>query len=492
MSFELTAGGPRQYANTMRFFSSFLFLVLVAAFPAVAARSVCPDGRFVQNTPILPGSPGGAFDTVKIENGQVSIESGCEATRVHLKGKKDGTTRVRAKWKTCGTLKKVRLIANIVADGDTSCAKLTGSVRAKKNDPFPVDATRTRCGDGVVDPAEGEECDPPGASCTDQCQTGGVIVAPTRTWTWVPFDDAFCADGTATGIGINPGDAGGRLLIFMMGGGACWDEATCYQLKTAFHIEGGYDESEFAADKGLLGASFFDRTDATNPFRNDSFVFVPYCTGDVHSGSNPNAMYGTHVTHHVGFQNMTAFLQRIVPTFQGASRVILSGSSAGGYGALSNWWQTQQAFGAVRVDLLDDSGPPLPAPYLSEGLEETWRNSWNLAAATPAGCTNCATDIDAIIAFYGANMTGHRAALFSYTQDSVISLFFQIPGTSVEMGLEALATTMQPFDIWRHFYVTGTTHTVFLTPAVSQNGVSVREFVTKMVTDDPTWATVEP
>src|SRR6185503_11040464 len=160
---ELTAGGPRQYANRMRFFSSFLFLVLVAAFPAVAARPVCPDGRFVQNTHILPGSADGAFDTVKIENGQVSIESGCEATKVHLKGKKDGTTRVHAKWKTCGTLKKVRLIANIVADGDVSCAKLTGSVRAKKNDPFPVDATRTRCGDGVVDPAEGEECDPPGA-----------------------------------------------------------------------------------------------------------------------------------------------------------------------------------------------------------------------------------------------------------------------------------------------------------------------------------------
>ena len=93
-------------------------LVTLAAVPAAAARPTpCPDGDFVQNGPILPGSPDGAFDTVTIENGQVSIESGCAATKVRLKGKKDGTTRVRAKWKTCGTLKKVRLVANIVEDG---------------------------------------------------------------------------------------------------------------------------------------------------------------------------------------------------------------------------------------------------------------------------------------------------------------------------------------------------------------------------------------
>jgi len=40
--------------------------------------------------------------------------------------------------------------------------------------------------------------------------------------------------------------------------------------------------------------------------------------------------------------------------------------------------------------------------------------------------------------------------------------------------------------------VTGTTHTIFGTPDTTQNGLTLREFVTKMVTDDPGWATVEP
>src|SRR6185503_14242802 len=143
---------------------------------------------------------------------------------------------------------------------------------------------------------------------------------------------------------------------------------------------------------------------------------------------------------------------------------------------LANWWQTQQAFGEVRVDLIDDSGPTLPTPYLAESIEQTWRTAWNLDAATPPGCTDCTANIDAIIGFYGTQFAGHRAALLSYTQDGVISVFFQIPGTQVELGLGALASIMAPFDVWRHFYVAGGAHTVWGTPELAQNGVSVRTF----------------
>jgi hypothetical protein len=277
-----------------------------------------------------------------------------------------------------------------------------------------------------------------------------------------------------------------------MGGGACWDETTCYQVRSASHIEGGYDASEFEVDKALLSGSIFNRNDGENPFRNDSFVFVPYCTGDVHAGNNPNANYGGRITRHVGYQNVTAFLTRIVPTFTTVNRVILSGSSAGGYGALSNWGQTQDAFGALRVDLIDDSGPPLPPPYATEDLEQIWRNAWNLAAIAPAGCTGCADDLSAIVPFYGAEMTGHRAALLSYTQDAIISTFYGLDGNEFESAVEALATLMDPFDVWRHFFKTGGGHTLIGTLDVEENGVTVREFVTKMVEDDPGWASVEP
>src|SRR5262245_15240280 len=136
----------------MRTFISLL-LGLAIASTAVAARSLCPDGRFVQARSVLPGSPGGAFGAIAIENGQASIDGGCEPTKVHRRAKKNGDTRVQAKWKQCGDLKKVRLAGTIVADGEP-CAKLDGTVMAKKQNPVKIDANRSRCDDGIADPAE--------------------------------------------------------------------------------------------------------------------------------------------------------------------------------------------------------------------------------------------------------------------------------------------------------------------------------------------------
>ena len=161
------------------------------------------------------------------------------------------------------------------------------------------------------------------------------IAATADVWTWEPFSDAFCGDGSTVGIGINPSSTGTRVLIYMEGGGACYDELTCYTLQTAAYFTTGYSESAFnseATDTNYLAQSggLFDRTSATNPFKDYSFVYVPYCTGDVHAGNNVTQL-GTNTAHFVGFNNMKAFLNRLYPTFRSADRVVLAGSSAGGF-----------------------------------------------------------------------------------------------------------------------------------------------------------------
>src|SRR5262245_55134744 len=47
---------------------------------------------------------------------------------------------------------------------------------------------------------------------------GQPITAPSDQWTWIPFDDAFCGNGTTTGIGVNPTTKSTRVLIFLEGG----------------------------------------------------------------------------------------------------------------------------------------------------------------------------------------------------------------------------------------------------------------------------------
>jgi hypothetical protein len=185
----------------------------------------------------------------------------------------------------------------------------------------------------------------------------------------------------------------------------------------------------------------------------------------------------------------------VVPTFPGADRVILSGSSAGGLGVVFNWWQTQQAFGAIRVDLLDDSGTIMPPDIEALGMgESTVRTQWNLAATIPSGCTACATRLDALYGFYTTMAPSHRGALLSYVQDSVLPTFFGTSTAQFSQGLqEELTTYFAPAPGLRSFTVNASGHVLFLSPTLTatKGGVTLQEFITKMVTDDSTWANVQ-
>ncbi len=326
---------------------------------------------------------------------------------------------------------------------------------------------------------------------------GQPITAPADTWTWVPFDNAFCANGKSTGIGVNLSSTGSRALIYFEGGGACWSELTCYTLMTASYFT-GYGESDFqteASDTTYLAmpGGFFDRTSATNPFKDYSYVYIPYCTGDVFSGNNV-VTYGSNTAHFVGYTNVTAFLERIVPTFPTADRVILAGSSAGGFGASFNWWQTQQAFGSVRVDLIDDSGTPMPADIEADGYgEANDRTAWNLAATLPPACTACKQSLVGLLGFYNQQYPDHRATLLSYIADSTLPSFFGVSEAQFEQGLnEDISMYFTASSPFKAFTVNASGHVLWFDPQLTTGGVTLQQFITQMVTDDAAWASAHP
>ena len=57
--------------------------------------------------------------------------------------------------------------------------------------------------------------------------TGAPITAADKTWTWVDFPGAKCRDGSDTGIGVNFNAASDKVMIYMEGGGACYNAITC-------------------------------------------------------------------------------------------------------------------------------------------------------------------------------------------------------------------------------------------------------------------------
>ncbi|HYG66030.1 MAG TPA: hypothetical protein VD838_00175, partial [Anaeromyxobacteraceae bacterium] len=70
-----------------------------------------------------------------------------------------------------------------------------------------------------------------GLACgDDDDETDGRL--PRGEWTFVAVEGAACADGTPTGVAVNPGPRD-DVLVFLDGGGACLDYLTCFELQTA-------------------------------------------------------------------------------------------------------------------------------------------------------------------------------------------------------------------------------------------------------------------
>ena len=63
----------------------------------------------------------------------------------------------------------------------------------------------------------------------DTSNTNSAIITGLQPekWTWVPFADAKCRDGSSTGIAVNPSSGSDKLMIFLQGGGACFNATTC-------------------------------------------------------------------------------------------------------------------------------------------------------------------------------------------------------------------------------------------------------------------------
>lgn len=319
---------------------------------------------------------------------------------------------------------------------------------------------------------------------------GEKIDAPAGSWTWVPFADSSCANGSPTGIGVNPGTSK-RVVIFLEGGGACWEATTCYVLTTAANIDKGFGEADFTKRMADPSGSHFDRTDASNPYKDASFVYVPYCTGDVHSGNKENT-YDGKLTKHVGRKNLEAFLKRIVPTFPDPERVTLTGSSAGGFGAAINYWRVAEAFGGKRVDLVDDSGPSFPVakiPYY-----KAWSAAWDLEGAAPPDCPACKTELSAVIPHYVTKFPSSRFALLSYTEDSTIRQFFgSMPPADFAATLNEVGTKdFDPTSNARYFFVSGQTHTMLGKLSTESNNTQLGTWLTAMDTDSASWASVKP
>ena len=213
---------------------------------------------------------------------------------------------------------------------------------------------------------------------------GEAISAPDMKWTFIPIEGAKCRDGSDTGIGVSFNPSSKNLMIFMQGGGACFNSQSC--LGTAKKDTIKRTGWSGPGDDGLM-----DRANAQNPVKDWNFVFIPYCTGDVHAGFNEasKADGAGKNNRRVGYANVRLAMKRLIGPLTDLDRVLLAGTGAGGFGAAADYFQEQRMFGDTPMDMLDDSGPPMTSQYapVREIMNDAWdptAPSWRTAAALAA------------------------------------------------------------------------------------------------------------
>lgn len=213
-----------------------------------------------------------------------------------------------------------------------------------------------------------------------------------------PETGAVCGNGSTYKFFVNRVPNTRNTIIYLEGGGACWDYASC---SGAAGIRGARNPNGIPDDYMSLmnpGASL------VSPFvvrlhpwtrtktQNWNMVYVPYCTGDIYSGDkvaiyeDESGQNAPLVWHHNGLRNMRAVLSWLKDNLQRPTQLLTAGCSAGGAGSLTNYAHIRRDMEPTKGFLIDDSGPVFAAPvggndsqYPSIRLQNHIRSAWGLS-----------------------------------------------------------------------------------------------------------------
>ncbi|CAH0351668.1 pectinacetylesterase family protein [Aquabacterium sp. CECT 9606] len=229
---------------------------------------------------------------------------------------------------------------------------------------------------------------------------------------------ASCGDGSPYRFFVNKTPFTTNTVILFEGGGACWAQDSCLGKK-------GLAKS--ASNPNGIAADYMTRLTPSQPNAADSplgkinlsflglitpfsarihplqsvetqswnIVYVPYCTGDVHTGnstqvyadSNPDA---PRVQYHRGYLNAKGVSAWVGANMPRPDKLLVTGFSAGGVGSQAAYPTLRDQIKPKQSALLADSGPLMwapadgdPAQYPSVPLHNKIRKVWGYD--TPKG-----------------------------------------------------------------------------------------------------------
>lgn len=290
------------------------------------------------------------------------------------------------------------------------------------------------------------------------------------------------------------------LVIFFDGGGACWDDVTCSipRLRGAARDDDGFYKAELIdTDDPNRFSGVFDLNNVRNPVRDWTIVYVPYCTGDVHSGSN-TAHYTDPDTgepfaiEHRGADNFRVVLQWVERNVTLPGRVLVAGSSAGAYGAATHYTRIRDAFPRAQMMMIGDAGQGVMTQAFLDQRDRSWR------FALPRGLfprSDAITPESDIVARLAERYPRDRFAQYTTARDVTQTSFYALMGA--ENACNAWSAAMsralvrrQSAPNFRSYLAAGETHAILRTPrffSEASGGAPLAEWLSAMINGGGEW-----
>lgn len=240
-----------------------------------------------------------------------------------------------------------------------------------------------------------------------------------------------------------------KLMVFFMGGGACWNITNCVYNHTYAEdlFESvmllGLVSSGAAGGRGVGG--FLDTANPDNPFRDWTIVYVPYCTGDLNAGQADYTYPDTYNTvnpvpveiRHRGAVNTALVVQwmeeNITPNAS-VTQLLVTGLSAGSYASLLAFPSIREVFSAGTACYLGDAGVGY-AGVDADLHTFTWyaKNRWNVQLpAAVFGTTDIGTFTEykdlvyEAVDYYRINKPDDRFTQYTTKYDATQAWFYNI------------------------------------------------------------------
>lgn len=203
-------------------------------------------------------------------------------------------------------------------------------------------------------------------------------------WEKVELPGTVCGNGSQYKFFVNYSETSDDVMVIFEPGGGCWDFESC-----SGKTDLGAANPDGIADDHLTGflgvhTPLLNRDFPSSPVGDWNIVFMPYCTGDVHTGravtvySDPEGVEPDLEYHHVGHDNVVAAVDYLDWIFPEVPRLLVTGCSAGGAGATANYYFIRSGMNVDRGYLLADSGPIFPNSEFSAPLHDKINESWNV------------------------------------------------------------------------------------------------------------------